>query len=229
MRYPFNGTYRITTPFGVKDPAYAGYPDSRHSGTDYALPANTPLFAAMSGTVSVFDRSASIRTGRGKEVSIASGNLDAKTCHMNRIDVQNGQFVKEGQQIGLSGHTGYVVDAQGKVGTPGGAHLHFEILENGKYINPAIKLKEEDMPNSGDVDNIYLEFNGRKATEEEKRVYTNKSWSAGDGLYYGRALVEIRHLKRTITELQKALATAREATDPDMLKLAESIKAIAKK
>jgi hypothetical protein len=66
--------------------------------------------------------------------------------------------------------------------------------------------KENDMPNNGDVDNVYLEFNGRAATDEEKNVYTHKDWSAGDGLYYGKVVPEVNGLK-------KSLADARAATN----------------
>lgn len=147
MRHSFNGNFPVTRAFGIKDPAYAGYPDSRHPGTDYGLPAKTPttgtpLVAGMSGQVTAINRDSSIHTGRGKEVVITNGNKQRKTCHMNRIDVTTGQLVKEGQPIGLSGYTGYVIDAQGNIGTPGGAHLHDELMIDGKYVDLEKYLKE---------------------------------------------------------------------------------------
>lgn len=145
LRRSFNGTYPITRPFGFKDPAYANYPDSRHPGTDYALPPNTPLVAGMSGVVVVYDRPAGVHVGRGKEVVITQGTTQRKTCHMNRIDVETGQWVNEGQPIGLSGYTGYVVDAQGNIGTPEGAHLHDETVEDGTYVDGEQLIKEEPM------------------------------------------------------------------------------------
>lgn len=60
------------------------------------------------------------------------------------------------------------------------------------------------MPNDGDVDNVYLEFNGRKATDDEKKVYTEKSWSAGDGLYYGKVAVEVANLKKALDEARNS-------------------------
>lgn len=56
-------------------------------------------------------------------------------------------------------------------------------------------VEENDMPNAGDVDNVYLLFNGRLATDAEKAVYTGKTWSAGDGLYYGKVIPEVKNLQ----------------------------------
>lgn len=134
MRHAFNGNYGITRPFGVVDPAYSNYPNSAHPGTDYGLPANTPLVAGISGRVTVFNRASNLKTGRGKEVVITNGKYQRKFCHMNRIDVSDGQQVAEGQSIGLSGYTGYVLDGAGNIGTPAGAHLHDELLIDGVYV-----------------------------------------------------------------------------------------------
>lgn len=135
MIYPFKDNYAVTTEFGVYDVAYANYPNSRHSGTDYGLPANTPLYAGMDGVITIFDRDPSIKIGRGKEVRVAFGNTSLRTCHMNRVDVQNGQTVKQGQQIGLSGNTGFT----------SGPHVHVEVVINGNYVDPENHLKEEGM------------------------------------------------------------------------------------
>lgn len=155
MRRAFDGNYPVTREFGVKDPAYANYPGSKHPGTDYGVPANTPLKAGISGWVTTYDRPAGIKVGRGKEVIITDGDTERKYCHMNRIDVPSGRYVSEGTTVGLSGYTGYVVDAQGKVGTPGGAHLHDELLIDGQYLDlEEQNLEEEEMPNDGDITNM---------------------------------------------------------------------------
>lgn len=199
MRKSFNGDYPVTRAFGIQDAAYANYPESRHPGTDFGLPADTPLVAGMSGTVRVYDRDSSVKVGRGKEVVITNGIYQRKCCHMNRIDVQDGQQVEEGQPIGLSGYTGYVVDAAGQVGTPGGAHLHDELLIEGIYAPVLDYLsKGDDMPNEGDVHNVYMDINGRKATAEEIAAYTSKPWNAEDGLYYGKIQKDIQNILRDL-------------------------------
>lgn len=64
------------------------------------------------------------------------------------------------------------------------------------------KNQEDEMPNDGDVDNAYLQINGRKATDDEKKVYTSKPWSAGDGLYYGKVQVDVRNLQEALKNAQ---------------------------
>lgn len=132
MRRSFNGSFPITRPFGVYDPAYSNYPGSKHPGTDYGMPLNTPLVAGIGGVVTIYNRDPSITTGRGKEVVISSANMQRKTCHMNRIDVVTGQKVVEGQAIGISGSTGYST----------GPHLHDELLIDGQYVDLEVYLKQ---------------------------------------------------------------------------------------
>lgn len=56
------------------------------------------------------------------------------------------------------------------------------------------------MPNSGDVDNVYLVINGRKATDQEKDIYTKRTWSAPDGLYYGKVNIDLKNLQKFLSE-----------------------------
>lgn len=214
MRRAFNGTYPITTPFGVYDAqAYANYPGKKHPGTDYALPPGTPLYAGMSGIVTAYDRDPNLKVGRGKEVSIGFANMSRRTCHMSRIDVANGQFVREGQQIGLSGFTGYVVDAKGKIGTSGGAHLHDEFVLNGAYADLEEYLKEGSM-NEGDVHNVYLAAWGRKATADELKRYVGKSWK---DIFYPDLQNQCQHLFKQVGTLEKA-------TDPEVVQAVTVLK-----
>lgn len=176
MRLAFNGGYWISNAFGIYDPvAYARYPGKKHPGTDFVRPADTPLVAGMSGKVSTV-RSAG-KTGRGNEVVITNGNKQRKACHLNRIDVKDGQWVEEGQQIGLLGYTGYVVDAQGQVGTPQGAHLHDELLIDGIYVNLMDHLGEEEMakPNDKEVRSAAATYN-QKLSDAQVKYYTERPW-----------------------------------------------------
>lgn len=122
--------YPVTRAFGIVDPAYSNYPNSAHPGTDYATGFNTPLPAKMSGTVKVYARG-NTATGRGNEVVITNGDTQIKYCHLNNINVADGQTVTEGGTIGWSGYTGYVVPK-----SQAGSHLHFEVLINGVYTDP---------------------------------------------------------------------------------------------
>ena len=58
------------------------------------------------------------------------GQYETRYAHLSRFTVQLGQWVDAGQQIGVSGSSGRST----------GAHLHFEIIEDGAVINPLAKL-----------------------------------------------------------------------------------------
>jgi murein DD-endopeptidase MepM/ murein hydrolase activator NlpD len=71
--------------------------------------------------------------GYGKTVIVAHpGGWKTVYAHLSRIIVRIGQYVKQGQCIGASGNTGRST----------GAHLHFEILKNGRSINPYIYFRK---------------------------------------------------------------------------------------
>lgn len=88
-----------------------------HHGIDFAAPKGTPVYAASSGVVISADQT-SLNDAFGKAVLIEHGDqLTSLSAHLSRIDVQLGDFVQAGQQIGLVGATGRAT----------GPHLHFEL------------------------------------------------------------------------------------------------------
>lgn len=88
-----------------------------HHGIDFAAPQGTPVYAASSGVVISADQT-SLNEAFGKAVLIEHGDqLTSLSAHLSRIDVQLGDFVQAGQQIGLVGRTGRA----------SGPHLHFEL------------------------------------------------------------------------------------------------------
>ncbi len=122
MLFPLpRGTrYVITTYFGAIDDLHA----KSHKGVDYAAAGGTPILAAKSGTV----LSAKYRGGYGYCVEISHGNgVRTLYAHCSKLLVKTGETVKQGQTIALVGTTGYST----------GNHLHFEVIINGRYINPA--------------------------------------------------------------------------------------------
>lgn len=95
-----------------------------HGGLDIAAPTGTPINAAFDGKV-VF---AGKRGGYGNVVEIEHPDgRKTRYAHANTIDVKVGTEVKAGQQIATVGATGKAT----------GPHLHFEVRENGKPVNPA--------------------------------------------------------------------------------------------
>ncbi len=94
-----------------------------HKGIDWAVPKGTAVMASSAGTVA----KAGWGGGYGYVVYINhSDGRQTRYAHLSKVLVKVGQSVAQGQKIALSGNTG--------VST--GPHLHFEILINGKQVNP---------------------------------------------------------------------------------------------
>jgi len=92
-----------------------GYAYDGHRGTDYAVPANTPVVAADDGTVIYSEWSDS----GGWGVVIDHANDRTAYFHNNQLVVYPGQHVSHGQMIALSGSTGNST----------GPHVHFEVRD----------------------------------------------------------------------------------------------------
>ena len=104
------------------------HPDG-HNGLDLAISTGTPILAAEAGTVT----KAEYYGGYGNCVFIDHGDgLETRYGHMSEINVQAGDTVKRGQQIGRVGSTGRST----------GPHLHFEVIYNGQYADPAPYIVE---------------------------------------------------------------------------------------
>jgi len=124
--WPVPGHYRILSPFG-----WRASTNSQHNGIDIVQRAGRPasdvdgarVVAVNSGRV----KFASWDGGYGNTVRIDHGNgIVTLYAHLRRIDVRVGQQVNRGQQIGLVGSTG---NSQGP-------HLHFGVIQGGRYVNP---------------------------------------------------------------------------------------------
>jgi murein DD-endopeptidase MepM/ murein hydrolase activator NlpD len=102
-------------------PVY-GY-KSCHTGIDIRGGTGTPIKAAHSGTV--INNSSGGAYGNATLIS-GAGGLATFYAHMSRIDVKEGDRVKEGEVIGAVGTTGWVT----------GPHLHFEVQLNGTPYDP---------------------------------------------------------------------------------------------
>ena len=115
--------------FGMRRHPILGY-TKMHTGVDWAAPTGTPIFASGNGVVdkvgweSGYGKYIRIRHTNGYET--AYGHL---TAYARSIDV--GSRVRQGQVIGFVGSTGLST----------GAHVHYEILVNGRFVDPMrIKL-----------------------------------------------------------------------------------------
>jgi peptidoglycan hydrolase-like protein with peptidoglycan-binding domain len=94
-----------------------------HAGIDLPAPLGTPVYSARSGQV-VW---AGWRDGFGLLVTVAHGRgVRTMYAHLSRIDVRPGAILTAGDHVGLAGCTGSCT----------GTHLHFELHDFGKPIDP---------------------------------------------------------------------------------------------
>lgn len=118
----------VTSEFGPRKSPTPGA-STYHLGRDYGAPTGTPIVATSSGTVkSVLENSV-----RGKFVVIDhGGGIESWYQHCSAIYVSAGQSVAGGTPIAAVGTTGIST----------GAHLHFEIHENGTPVDPRNYLSQ---------------------------------------------------------------------------------------
>ncbi len=120
--WPVSG--RITSAFGYRADPFTGR-RTHHNGVDIANDINTPIGASRSGTVSHVGWSNLY--GNFVIISHPGDGYQSLYAHLNRASVSTGQYVGQGDRVGLMGSTGYST----------GSHLHFGILQNnGRAVDP---------------------------------------------------------------------------------------------
>ena len=126
--YPVSG-YRLTSSYGRRpDPMDGAI--RFHSGVDLACDTGTPIHATADGIVS----HSGWTTGSGYVVVLEHGlGFSTIYAHNKSNSVKAGQLVRRGDVIGYVGSTGRTT----------GPHLHYEVLKNGKNVNPAPYLAGE--------------------------------------------------------------------------------------
>ena len=112
----------LTGTFGGRSDPFTGEP-GYHQGLDISTEKGQPVFATADGVV----ESASYNGDYGNLVVLKHGfELMTRYGHLSGFNVKLGQSVLRGAVIGFVGATGRAT----------GAHVHYEILANGKLINP---------------------------------------------------------------------------------------------
>jgi murein DD-endopeptidase MepM/ murein hydrolase activator NlpD len=120
-RMPIQHSY-ITSGFGGRaDPFNGGA--AFHKGIDFHAVTGDPVLAVADGVVSF----AGVRSGYGNVIEIDHGNgYVTRYAHNSRLVVHVGDLVHAGQQVARAGSTGRST----------GAHVHFEVWDNGRVVNP---------------------------------------------------------------------------------------------
>lgn len=118
-----------------------------HKGVDFAAPKGTPIYATGDGVV------ISVKTvfgGYGKHIEIDHGfGFITRYAHMNEFKVKRGQKVKRGDLIGTVGNTG----------SSTAPHVHYEIMKDGRFVNPVNYFFKDLTPEEFDK---ILELSGRE-------------------------------------------------------------------
>ncbi len=113
----------VSSEFGMRRDPLTGERKG-HGGIDLAVPTGTKVYCAWDGHVQAVRYS---KSGYGYHVMIDHGNgLITIYAHCSKLVVREGQKVKAGDVLALSGNTGKST----------GPHLHFEVRLNGEAQNP---------------------------------------------------------------------------------------------
>jgi murein DD-endopeptidase MepM/ murein hydrolase activator NlpD len=115
-------TARVSSSFGMRVHPILGS-HRFHRGVDLSAAWGTPIRASADGRV-VY---AGWNGGYGRQVMIDHGQgLATIYAHMSRMAAQTGERVHRGEIIGFVGSSGLST----------GPHLHYEVLQNGRAVNP---------------------------------------------------------------------------------------------
>ena len=123
----------ITSRYGLRRHPVLKYVRA-HRGVDYGAPRGTAIWAIANGTVKYAGR----RGGYGRVVYLRHANgLETRYAHLRGYGrgIRRGRSVRQKQVIGYVGSSGLAT----------GPHLHFEVLRNGRHVNP-MRLRAPPAP-----------------------------------------------------------------------------------
>lgn len=123
MRFPTPRQFRVSSNFNPRRINPVTGRMAPHRGVDFAMPQGTPVLAVGDGEVVVAKRSGAA----GFYIAIRHGrSYTTRYMHLKTLLVEEGQKVKRGERIALSGNTGRST----------GPHLHYEVWINQQAVNP---------------------------------------------------------------------------------------------
>lgn len=116
---PINGT--VTSEFGQRE-STSSIISPNHTGIDIGANTGTIINSAIEGTVEI----SSTYGEYGYHIKITNGDISTLYAHCSKLYVNVGDYIQKGQAIAEVGSTGNST----------GPHLHFEVIREGRYINP---------------------------------------------------------------------------------------------
>jgi murein DD-endopeptidase MepM/ murein hydrolase activator NlpD len=116
---------QLVSGFGMRiNPFHKG--NTQHDGVDISAPSGTPVLAAAPGRIILTKRS-DLLAGFGNYIEIDHGNgYVTRYGHLENITVRIGQVVTKGQTVGSVGKSGGAI----------APHLHYEVIKEGKNVDP---------------------------------------------------------------------------------------------
>lgn len=112
----------ISSYYGKRIDPFTGK-QATHAGMDYSGSYQAEILAAADGVVVWAGK----RSSYGNMVEIDHGNgFVTRYAHAQSVDVELGQKVSAGEKIAIMGKSGRATSE----------HLHFEVLKNGRKVNP---------------------------------------------------------------------------------------------
>lgn len=132
-RAPVHNSY-VTSSFGGRADPFGGG-TQYHKGIDFKANVGDPVLSVADGVVTF----SGVRSGYGNVVEVDHGNgYVTRYAHNSRLMTQVGDLVRVGSLLAKAGSTGRST----------GAHVHFEVWEDGKVVDPRKFLSAQDLRRS---------------------------------------------------------------------------------
>ncbi|TEA28088.1 murein DD-endopeptidase MepM [Candidatus Schmidhempelia bombi str. Bimp] len=145
LRYPLAKQAKISSSFNPRRLHPVTGRIAPHNGVDFAVSRGTPVLATGDGEVVIAKSSGSA----GNFITIRHGRqYTTRYMHLDKILVRQGQRVRKGDLIGLSGNTGRST----------GPHLHYELRIDNKPVNPMTSSLPQAEGLTGKSKSAYLEL-----------------------------------------------------------------------
>jgi murein DD-endopeptidase MepM/ murein hydrolase activator NlpD len=122
---------KLLSGFGTRiNPFHKG--QYEHDGIDITMPRGSAVLATGNGTVRLVKRG-ELEAGYGNYIEIDHGHgFITRYAHLEEISIRLGQRIKKGMAIGSIGSSGGSI----------APHLHYEIIRNGKNVDPVLYMVE---------------------------------------------------------------------------------------